>query len=105
LVTISNATLRNHLTLWEQIKDPLVGTQNEYKRYRDDFWDVLIELGSMNNYGGAVVSCPDVDELDFPNTNKLILQSRKAGNIMWKKCKESCICSINLYILQSRIIS
>ena len=83
LVNISNSDLRQYLMLWEQITDPLYGTQDEYKKYRDEFLGLVIEVGSINKYGGGILNNPKIDGLDFPNNNKLILQSRRASNLLW----------------------
>ena len=83
LITISDADLRKQLILWEQIKDPLLGTQNEIFRYRNDFLENMAEIGSMKDMGGGVINWPKTKGLNFTNSNKLLLQNRNAGNLLW----------------------
>jgi hypothetical protein len=83
LITISNADLRKHLILWEQIKDPLLGTQKEIFRYRNDFLEKMAEVGSLKDMGGGVIDFPTTKGLNFTNNNKLLLQDRNAGNLLW----------------------
>jgi hypothetical protein len=83
LITISDVDLRKQLILWEQIKNPLLGTQNEIFRYRNDFLKIVSELGSMKEMGGGMIDFPATTGLNFKNGNKLLLQNRNAGNILW----------------------
>lgn len=83
LITLSNAELKKRLILWEQIKDPLIGTQTEFFRYRNDFLKIMTDIGSMKDMGGGMIDFPKTVGLNFSNNNKLLLQNSNAGNLLW----------------------
>ena len=83
LITISNPELRKQLILWEQIKDPLIGSQTEFFRFRNDFLKIMSEFGSMKDMGGGAIDFPKPNGLNFSNNNKLLLQDRNAGNLLY----------------------